>query len=172
VLGLASTRIKRLPVLGLGIGYIGGGPLTRKSESLDKKVLADVLQALRQEYVNRRGLLLRISPPLAPQAEIESTASVYRDAGFERTPKARTYRTMLLDLSPSVEDISARFSKRWLRQLTKSQKSGFEVQSGTSLEMFDQFCDLFEAFVDWKGFEVEHGPRFHREVQKALPEEA
>jgi hypothetical protein len=134
--------------------------------------LARVLAALRREYVVKRGLLLRISPPLAPQGEVERAQSTYIAAGFTPTPMATVYRTMLLDVSPSIEQITSRFSKRWRRQLNKSLKSGFEVQAGTSLEMFDQFCDLFEAFIDWKGFEVEHGPRFHRAVHEELPEDA
>ncbi len=172
IIGLASARIKRLPLVGVGIAYIGGGPLTRTSASLDAGTLARVLEALRREYVLERGLVLRISPPLSPQEEVELAKTSYLAAGFKPTPMANVYRTMLLDLSPTIEEITARFSKRWRRQLNKSLKSGFELQIGTSVEMFDQFCDLFEAFIDWKGFEVEHGPRFHREVHKALPEEA
>jgi len=171
-IGLASARIKRLPLIGVGIAYVGGGPLTRTSASLDVAALARCLEALRREYVLKRGLVLRVSPPLAPQDEIGLATSTYLAAGFKPTPMATVYRTMLLDLSPSIEQITSRFSKRWRRQLNKSLKSGFELQIGTSLEMFDQFCDLFEEFIDWKGFEVEHGPRFHREVHKALPEDA
>jgi hypothetical protein len=172
VVGLAAVRIKRVPVLGTGVAYIGGGPLTRLGEVEDLDRLAVCLRALQSEYVRNRKLTLRVSAPLARPELREAVESVYAACGFVPAPSAAVYRTMVMDLSPSLEEIRKSLSKRWLRQLKKSEKVSFEVQIGTDPALFDEFCVLFETFVEWKDFQVEHGPRFHSRVHSALPEEA
>ena len=171
-IGLAAVRIKRLPMLSLGIAYIGGGPLTQLADGVEPSRLAMVLSALRQRYVEEQGLLLRVSPPLVAPELMELAQATYLSAGFEISPRVRGYRTMLLDLAADIPEIQARLAKRWKRQLNKGLKSGFELEVGTSDELFEQFCELFARFVKWKGFEVEHGPSFHLEVHKRLPEAA
>jgi len=171
-IGLAAVRIKKLPMLNVGIGYVGGGPLTQLADGINPSRLATVLSALRQHYVEDRGLLLRVSPPLVPPALVELAQASYLSEGFEISPRVRGYRTMLLDLAPDVAAIKAGLAKRWKRQLNKGLKSDFELEVGTSEELFEQFCELFTRFVKWKGFEVEHGPGFHLEVHRLLPEAA
>lgn len=172
VLGVAGIRIKRIPMLGLGIAYIGGGPLTRLGDSENLDRLAVCLSSLREEYVLRRKLQLRISAPLATRHKREAVEEVYTACGFRPTSTASVYRTMVMDLLPTLEQIHAGLGKRWRRQLHKSQKVEFRVDIGTDTAMFEQFCGLFEKFIDWKDFEVEHGARFHATVHSALPEQA
>jgi lipid II:glycine glycyltransferase (peptidoglycan interpeptide bridge formation enzyme) len=102
----------------------------------------------------------------------DSVASVYAARGFSPARTAPAYRTMVLDLSPDLDEIRASLSKRWRRQLKKGEKVAFEVVVGTDPALFAEFRELFETFVEWKEFEVEHGPRFHEAVHAALPEEA
>lgn len=172
LVGLAAVRIKHIPMSGTGIAYIGGGPLTRTGEveSLDR--LAVCLSALQEEYVQNRKLQLRISAPLTTPAMRAPVEGVYTQCGFVAATTAAAYRTMVMDLSPSPEDIRSTLSKRWRRQLKKSEKSAFEVTIGTDPALFEQFRELFEKFVVWKDFQVEHGPRFHAEVHSAVPEQA
>ena len=50
VLGLASVRIKRLPVVGGGIAYISAGPLVRRGPSPDLDRFGAVVAALKSDY--------------------------------------------------------------------------------------------------------------------------
>lgn len=170
VLGLASVRIKQIPFVGAGIAYIGGGPVTRMGESQDLETLAACLRALKKTYVSDRKLQLRVSAPLTTLDMRDAIERVYADCGFAPAPTAARYRTMVMDLSPSPDEIRAGLSKRWRRQLKKSEKSAFDVEVGTEPRLFGEFRELFETFVEWKDFQVEHGPRFHEEVHGALPE--
>jgi len=60
LIGLAEVRTRKLPLLGSGIAYVGGGPLTRSHSLNGEQRFAQCLQALREEYVLHRGLVLRI----------------------------------------------------------------------------------------------------------------
>ena len=55
--GLATVRIKRLPLRSGGVAYISGGPLISGDASGDDLHLT--LEALANEYVGRRKLVLR-----------------------------------------------------------------------------------------------------------------
>ena len=170
VIGLASVRIKRIPLTRSGVAYIGGGPLTRRGEPGDQERLAQCIAALRDEYVHSRGLVLRISAPLTVPERRDPYESVYRAAGFVPATNVPSYRTLILDLSPSLEDVRAGLARRWRRDLNKSERSEFEVELGSEVELFDRFRTLFETFVSWKDFEVEHDARFHGAVQADLPD--
>lgn len=170
--GLASVRVKRVPLVGSGVAYVGGGPLTRRGAPDDLDRLSVCLAALRDEYVVSRNLVLRISPPVTAAELIGPTSQAYASAGFEKTQSVPGYRTVVLDLSPSLEDLRSGLTRRWRRDLTKSEKTDWDVVIGSELELFDQFQVLFESFVDWKAFEVEHDARFHGAVHADLPDSA
>lgn len=169
--GLACVRIKALPLIG-GIAYVGGGPLTRQGGPGDLDHLEVSLRALRAEYVGSRHLVLRVSPPVTEPDRRDDYEAVYRGCGYEPAPDAAIYRTLVLDLAPPLDEIRAGLKKNWRRDLNRSERSGFSSEIGTSTEMFARFRELFETFIDWKDFEVEHDARFHEQVHAALPESA
>jgi CelD/BcsL family acetyltransferase involved in cellulose biosynthesis len=172
LVGLAGVRCNRVPFVGVGVAYIGGGPLTRRGRRHDLAGLAACLDALRQEYVARRRLVLRISPPLAPPEHLEAVTSVYEKGGFGVHASGRRYRTVLLDTSPPEIDLRARMSSRWRRQLRKAERNDFTISSGTGDDLYEKFCDLFDSFIQWKGFDVELDPRFHAGIQRMFSVEA
>ncbi len=172
VLGLASVRIKRIPLIGSGVAYVGGGPLTRRGRDDDASALTRTLASLRDHYSTGRRLVLRISPPLVVPELHDAYEDAYRGEGFEQSTRLAGYRTLILDLAPPLEDVRAGLAKRWRRDLNKSERSEFEVDVGTDTTHFDQFRELFETFVDWKDFEVDHDARFHQAVHHDLPDSA
>ena len=60
VIGLADVRIRRLPLIGGGLAFISGGPLTRRGSMNDTKCLSNSLDALWCEYVRKRRMTLQI----------------------------------------------------------------------------------------------------------------
>src|SRR5271157_1357575 len=63
IAAVAQARIAKLPFINVGIAYIGWGPLWRRSgtkPNLD--TFRQVVRALRNEFVCKRGLVLRLSP--------------------------------------------------------------------------------------------------------------
>src|SRR5436189_4311014 len=63
IFGAAQARILRLPLLGIGIAYVLGGPLWRsKNATINLDAFRQNIRALRSEYVGRRKHCLRINP--------------------------------------------------------------------------------------------------------------
>ena len=65
VVAIAQCRIAKAPFIGAGIAYVMWGPLWRPHEACaEPEVFRQAIRALRNEYVCKRGLLLRLNPVL------------------------------------------------------------------------------------------------------------
>lgn len=170
--GLANIRIKRIPFTSKGVAYINGGPLIKHVHALSEQEqsLTKCLVALRQEYVNRRGLLLRIICPVSDCATVSFQSKVFESLGFKK-PKAKgKYRTILIDLLPPVDSIRKGLAQKWRNILNKAEKNNIQVTRSKELSSFDDFLILFDNLVERKRISVDLGPSFFRDLQKTLPE--
>jgi hypothetical protein len=150
--GLAQVTIRTAPVLRAGIGYIPWGPLWRhRGEQPDLSTFPHLIHALKEEYAGRRRLQLRIAPK-----EIDAGSASLREflvnEGFRRSGKA--YRTLLLDLEPSLQDLRKGFDQKWRNQLNRAEKNGLEIVEGMSDELYDTFAKLYKEMLARKGFET------------------
>lgn len=170
ILGLADVRVKSIPVLGTGIAYINGGPLVRRNDDRNANRLQSCLRVLIHEYVERRGLVLRIMAPVGSEDWSHSQAAVFSEAGFALSNAMESYRTFLLDISKRPEEIRRNLAQKWRNCLNQSEKRGFVVRNGTSLDLFREFCDLFARFIERKQFEVNLAPAFYLAVHAQLAE--
>ncbi|MCC7389713.1 MAG: peptidoglycan bridge formation glycyltransferase FemA/FemB family protein [Phycisphaerales bacterium] len=169
VLGASAVRIKRIPVLGKGIAYIAGGPLTRlRGEPFDPARFARVCAALRREFTERGGHILRIAAPLTGDAGREACEEAMTGAGFGRAEQA-PYRTFLIDLARPLEEVNESFSRYWRRNLRRGQGNGHEVRFEQEPEAFDPLIELHEALMARKGFSTNLDTRFYKAVQEQLP---
>lgn len=168
--GLADVRVKRVPLVGGGIAYINGGPLVRRDGDEDGFRLRECLNVLIEEYVRRQGLLLRIQPTIGCESWNAERESMFLDCGFSKSTRIKPYRTLLLDLSPSLEDLRKNLSQKWRNNLKRAEAGANSLRSDYSVESLMRFCDLYNVFRERKKFEVDLAPEFYVEVQKSLPE--
>lgn len=169
-LSIADVRIKRIPLLQSGIAYVNGGPLVRRDGPGNRERLEASLRGLRGEYVDRRGLVLRVAPPLGPPEWNRLQEEVFRSLGFERAGSAAPYRTIVLDITPPLEEIRLHFNKKWRWHLTQAQKRAPTLRAGDGDDLFDAFIGLFRQFIQRKGFHVDLDASFYARVQEQLPE--
>jgi GNAT superfamily N-acetyltransferase len=168
VLGLASVRIRTAPLVRCGIAYITSGPLTRMGHVDDIDRLTRCLKALRAEYVERRGLVLRILAPLgSPEWNLAATAA-FQQAGMAPTDRSRSYRTFLLDVSRSPDAIRKGCSKYWRRNLRRGERGSFVVRTGTDPELFEPMRTLYEQLRQRKGFDAALDADFYAALQTQL----
>lgn len=167
VLGAADVRIKRLPLLG-GIAYISGGPIHRRSDGNNLDRLTACVGELRREYVEKRSLVLRITCPARLAERGEDVAEAFRSLRFEPTSRAPAYRTILVDLSRSVDELRARLAQKWRNCLNKAQRSALRIRMGTDAAIFEEFQTLFDRFVIRKGFTTDLNAAFYRQLQGVL----
>jgi len=64
LIGLADVRVKQIPMTPLGIAYSNYAPIVMRDEHAYEQQFGRCLDALRDEYVERRHLVLRITPAL------------------------------------------------------------------------------------------------------------
>lgn len=168
LLGLANVRIRMLPFIGGGVAYITGGPLSRTGRSDDLSRLAECLSLLREEYVDRRGLTLRILGPLGSPEWNAGAGKVFSDTGMDSTDQSRSYRTFLLDIRPSLDDLRAACSKYWRRNLRRAEKRDFQVRTGTGDELFATVCTLYDRLCQRKQFHSNLDAEFYASLQTRL----
>jgi CelD/BcsL family acetyltransferase involved in cellulose biosynthesis len=172
IAGLADVRIKMVPVIGGGLAYISGGPLIRKSDDgiADQERLVVCLDALVREFVQRRGLTLRILAPIGGAEHNESVARCFEEAGFQRTTRGEHYRTVLLDIDRPLDVIRSSMHSHWRRHLNGAERNNLEVTFGTEHERFAQVAQMSEALRARKGFEVDLDAMFFADVQNHMRE--
>ncbi len=112
VAALAMVRVKIVPILGFGLANVWWGPLfKRKGHEQDISAIEAILKYLREEFVARRNLRLRIVPNISRENESSMLAALQR-GGFKvaRVLQDRTglYWLISRDLRPIL---SKRFHK-------------------------------------------------------------
>jgi len=167
IIGLAQLTIMKFPVLGVGIAYIPWGPVWQKQGSgRDVNNLRYMIRALREEFVVRRGLFLRILPNEF-QTDVNGIRTTFEEEGFQWKPYA--YRTILLDLTPSLGDLRKGLSQHWRRHLNRAEKNNLEIIEGDSDELYQTFLHLLKGLLARKQFVPGVDYDKFREIQKDLP---
>lgn len=167
----AQLRVIRLPFISCGIAYIANGPMWKiRNNFHNPEIFQKMLCALRQEYVERKGLFLRIIPN-----EIESENSeikyVFKSEKFIKDLTIAPYRTLLIDLSPGLVELMANLKKKWRKSLRNAQQISIEIEDGTSLELFQKFKQLYDQMHTRKKFIEFYSIDDFEKIQENLPED-
>jgi hypothetical protein len=170
-IALADVRIKRMPLVGGGIAYISGGPLTRRDDEHDFERLGAALEAMVQHYCRDRGFVLRVLAPLGPAAWNEKAQHVFARLGFAPSSRSARYRTLVVDISRPLADVRAKLEQKWRNCLNASERKGLTVRHGTDDAILAEFSELFTRFNQRKGFAVELDAGFYRSLQRRLAED-
>jgi len=173
VVAAAQVRVVKAPVLGVGVAYVRYGPLwRRRAGEEDLEVFRQALRAMRGEFVRARGLVLRINLNLTTADEPTQYIEVLRQEGYRRARFVLPQRTLLLDLSPSVEELRSNLHQKWRNHLNQAERrSGVTVMAGTDLEYFRQFAAVYRAMVSAKRFAVFTAVEEFMAMQELLPDE-
>jgi hypothetical protein len=165
---LSQQRIAKLPVLGKGIAYLRWGPVwVSKEGPPDAETVTWTLRALKEEYSNRRGLLLRMLPTNRG-LEPALLRQIGGEEGFEIKPA--NYQTLLVDLRPSLEEIRKNFDPKWRTQLNQSERNDLEYRIGAGPEFFEDLIATYDEMVDLKRFQDSVDVHEHQRIQEDLPE--
>jgi lipid II:glycine glycyltransferase (peptidoglycan interpeptide bridge formation enzyme) len=156
VLGMAQLRIVRPTSLKFGMAYVRWGPLCeRRGRPLDPEVAVGMAQALEKEYVDKRRLFVRILPNAfsgSPRARVMQSA-------FSRfTPEPliaeNTYRTFVLDLASSLEELRKGLDPKWRNKLSGAERNDLKIIAGSGSEEYGTFCRIYKNMRDRKAFET------------------
>lgn len=168
---MAQLRIVRPLRFGFGIAYLRWGPVCElKGKGVQPQIIAAMARALHAEYVQRRGLLLRILPQgFQGTARAAAFADAFREFRIEPFGPGDSYRTMLLDLAPPLEVVRKKFDGKWRNQLNRAEKNEFTVIEGSSEAEFSTMISLFNEMWQRKQFAISSDINEFRRIQEALP---
>ncbi len=170
IIAAAQLRIMKIPLLGSGIAYLPWGPMWRRhSQSVNIDVFRQVINALKEEYVIRQGLLLRLRPNIFKENGADFI-SILNNAGLKRNPHAQPYRTLMLNLSTETKEIRKAFDQKWRNQLNRAEKNKLIIQEGTSDDLYHNFLILQKEMQERKKYNPGVDYDEFREIQKDLPE--
>lgn len=172
VLGIAQLRIVRPIPLKFGMAYLRWGPLwERRGLPLNPEVPTRMARALRDEYLDKRKLFLRVLPNAFAGS---SRATTMQIAFCEFTPEpldaGNTYRTFLLDLSPSLDELRSGLDKKWRNQLSRSEKNNLRVIAGHGSEDYRTFSQVYFQMRKRKTFETTVDVDEFGRIQETLAE--
>ncbi len=172
VVGMAQLRIVRPARLKFGMAYLRWGPLCeRRGQPLNPEVFKSMACALKEEYVGKRKLFLRIIPnafagsPRAMEFQLAFSGFTPETLGPDNT-----YRTFVLDLAPTLEELRANLDKKWRNQLSRSEKNNLHIVEGTGKDKYRTFCLIYNQMRKRKSFETTVDTEEFARIQEDLPE--
>ena len=170
VVAASVVRLVVLPVLKRGIAYVGSGPMWRlRGEADNIQILRKIVQALREEYVVRRRLFLRISPNIFTNLpDHKVICSIFEEEGFTR--KNLEQNTLFLDLEPSIEDLRKGLHQKWRNELNHAEKNNLTIREGMDSETFRTFRSVYEEMHARKQYSSDVDMNEYEAIQNALPE--
>jgi lipid II:glycine glycyltransferase (peptidoglycan interpeptide bridge formation enzyme) len=171
VFGMAQLRVVRPTRFNFGMAYLRWGPLChRRGRELDAEVFLYMARALQEEYARKRGLLLQIVPDAFAGS---SRAALFQSCFSRFTEEPRTsanlYRTFVLDLAPTIEELRKNLDAKWRNKLTQSEKKGLKVVAGNGTEEYRTFCQMYDQMRKRKTFETTVDVEEFGRLQEDLP---
>jgi hypothetical protein len=152
VVGLAQAVLFGIPLLGKVLAYVIFGPVCHRRGAGAIEELKSTVGALREEYVVRRGLCLRLRLwPYAISADLRA-ALLAEGTWQEAKPLHTTY---ILDLSLPESQLRSAMDKKWRANLRKAEQSGLTVSQHDGRDGIPLFVDLHRQMRERKRFASE-----------------
>jgi len=166
---MAEVRLRLVPILRCGVAYVFRGPLTMRVAKREIDSFRQTLRALRNEYVCRRRLVLRIHSNLVEEFDGDALGC-FAAEGYQPVQYLGPRQSLMVDLGGDIEIIRSNLDKKWRNCLRKAEKSGLEIVSGTGLAHFDAFIQLYAKMLQRKQFSPTADILRHRQLQQDLPD--
>jgi len=172
VIAAAQSRIIRIPVIGSGVAYIYKGPMWKlRDKGKDHNIFREMIMALRREYTEKLGLLLRIVPNEIEDDDADTLYTKLHLEGFSPQDIPAPYRTLLIDLRPSLDVLSRGLSKKWRENLRRAKRAGLEIIEGTDIDLYKTFKELYKEMHARKKFTEFVDVNEFGMIQSDLPDE-
>ncbi|CAO3454922.1 hypothetical protein [Azospirillum argentinense] len=162
-----QVLLRRVPGIG-GLALVMWGPMWHpRGQGPDHAALMTALHALKAEYTDRRGLMLRLLPHVS-QADGEAVTAALASLGMRFREEKAPYRTFITDLNADEAGLRSNLSHHWRRGLNKAERMGIEVVEGSHAELLETIDDIFVETQRRKGFKAYDSRTFTR-INEALP---
>ncbi|MEM8839616.1 MAG: peptidoglycan bridge formation glycyltransferase FemA/FemB family protein, partial [Pseudomonadota bacterium] len=151
-IGGAAVTIIMAPVIKTGLAVLKWGPIWRKKgRDADPKHLSAIIQAIREEFAEKRGLYLTIMPRAdadMPEAVVDCLVA----QGFSKGDPLPAPTRYHVKVDQSADELRKSLAQKWRYNLKKAEKNDLEI---TFVRMHDglaPFLDLYDQMLKRKGF--------------------
>jgi lipid II:glycine glycyltransferase (peptidoglycan interpeptide bridge formation enzyme) len=172
VLAMAQLRIIRPTPLKFGMAYLRWGPVwERRSLPHDPEVATRMARAIEEEYLDKRKLFLRVLPnAFAGSSRATTVQAAFSRFAPEPLGADNTYRTFVLDLNPSLEELRKGLDAKWRNKLAGAEKNELKVFAGNGSAEFDAFRRIYNQMRKRKTFETTVDTDEFGRIQESLTE--
>lgn len=167
---VAQARLAGLPNCRMGIAYFRWGPLWKpQSGELEVETFRQVVRAIRNEYAIRRGLIVRLVPALCVE-DGEQFSAILEEEGFVQNRRINPYRTILMNIQPSLKDLESGFHRKWRNHLNGARKQQFKIIEGEDDALFAKFEPIYTEMHRRKQFVSDTQIAHFQNAQRTLTE--
>jgi len=172
VAAIAQFRIIRPTPLKFGMAYLRWGPLwERRGRPLDPEVPLRMARAIEDEYLRRRKLFVRILPnAFSGSARATIFRSAFAKFTAEDQESTERYRTFVVDLTRSPDELRKSLDAKWRNKLSGAEKNSLTVLAGDGCDEYRVFCAMYSQMRQRKTFETSVDVEEFGRIQEALPE--
>jgi lipid II:glycine glycyltransferase (peptidoglycan interpeptide bridge formation enzyme) len=170
--GMAQVRIIRPTPLKIGMAYLRWGPLwERRGLPLNLEVPMRMARAIEDEYLEKRKLFLRVLPnAFAGSPRAATMQAAFRGFTPEPLDADNNYRTFVLDLSASLDELRKGLDPKWRNKLSGAEKNDLRIIAGTGSDEYGTFCQIYNQMRKRKTFETTVDVEEFGRIQKELTE--
>jgi lipid II:glycine glycyltransferase (peptidoglycan interpeptide bridge formation enzyme) len=153
------------------VAHVKFGPLWQPiDQAANPEHLKQALHFLREEYVVKRGLLLRIMPPPST-GDVNVFYDAFQKVGFNKTELADSER-YFVDLSSPPEELRKNIKARWRNHLNRAEKHQLSYQWLEGKDAIELFMSLYGNMINRKAFvdtsAIAELPVFYNDLEPAL----
>ena len=159
----------RLP--GTSVAYVLHGPLWRsRNRPPDPGVFRSVIRLLRDEYVVRRGVTLRIKPPPIRHGAGRRCEGLFEAEGYRPVRASGSHRTILIGVDGELPQIRKGLEQKWRNRLNYAERSGLTIAQGSDDGMFARFLPMYREMLSRKRLAEPGDLKSFMAMQELLPE--
>lgn len=152
ILGVSIVRIVKVPFFNFGLAYIYRGPVWQKRNAINSiEILSIFLKLLKEEFVLKRKLALRISPNLLKEKN-RDFEKLFSELGFTSHGKSAGADTFYIDLDLPLEELRKNLSGNWRKKLKKSENEDMIIKSGREDSLYQEAEKLYLEMIKRKRF--------------------
>jgi hypothetical protein len=170
LVALALVRLFPAPLIGAAVAYVLHGPVWRiRHGDVDPDTFRYAIRLLRDEYVQRRGVTLRIKPRPTLSGPGDY-AGLFAEERYIPVHVGVTGRTILMDLGRASQALRKGLEPRWRRHLNQAERGGLSLVEGTDDAMFDLFLPLYHEMLSRKRLAEPSDLKAFMAMQRLLPD--
>jgi lipid II:glycine glycyltransferase (peptidoglycan interpeptide bridge formation enzyme) len=170
VVAAALVRLIPVPFARTSIAYVLWGPVFhRRGCGPDLSALRQALEILRDEYVVKRGIGLRLAPSVT-RDDGADWIPLLQEQGYRHVSQGRRKRTIVIDLDPPLDALRRGLDQKWRNRLNSAEKQHLVIRQGGDHECFELFLEVYRDMLARKRLAEPGDIRSFRAAQAMLPD--